>query len=89
MYEALIENRKFQEIAKRHRVSIGTVSVLISKAKRKPNFMSELFDKRDLKDKKHEIVKAVLDDMVDRNEFIDSCEYVMKKVNENSVYTIK
>ena len=88
MYEALIENRKFQEIAKRHRVSIGTVSVLVSKAKRKPNFMSEVFHKRDLKDEKFEAVKAVLDDMVLKNEFIDSCEYVMKRVNENTEYTV-
>ena len=51
--------------------------------------MQELFHKRDLKDEKFEAVKAVLDDMVQKNEFIDSCEYVTKRVNENSGSTIQ
>ena len=89
VYEALVENRKFKDIAKRHQISLGTVSVLVAKAKNKPNFMSDLFDKRDLKEKKVEQVKAVVENMVDRNEFIDSCESVTKKVNENFPYTLQ
>ena len=33
VYEALVECRKFKEIAKRHKVSIGVVSVLVAKVK--------------------------------------------------------
>ena len=82
VYEALVENRKYKEIAKRHRVTIGTVSVLVSKAKRKPKFMSEIFDKRDLKEEKFEAIKAVVEDMALRDEFIDSIQSVTNKVNE-------
>ena len=84
VYQALVEYRKFKEIAKIHQVTINTVSALVSKAKKKPNFISELLDKRDLKEKRFEEVKSVMEELTDRNEFIDSCDSVMKKVNEKS-----
>ena len=47
--------------------------MLISKAKRKPKFVKELFVKDDIKEQKQNDVDEVLKDMTDKDVFIDSC----------------
>ena len=45
--------------------------------------MKELITKEENKEKKFNRVKEVVEAMVDRNEFIDSCDSVTKLVNQN------
>ena len=52
------------------------ISILVSKAKSKPKFISELFSKRYLKESKRELVQEVVEGMRDKNVFIDSCKMV-------------
>ena len=46
-----------KDIAKKHRVSQSTVNMLVVKAKKKPKFIAELFDKENLKKSKFDEVK--------------------------------
>ena len=71
-----------KDIAKAHRVSVTTVSMLVSKAKRKPKFIQELFVKEDIQRFKQGKVESVVRDMVENNEFIDSCKTVTAKVQQ-------
>ena len=76
-----------KDIAKEHRISQSLVRVLKSKAKRKPKFIKELFTRDDIKEQKLDDVDEVLKDMTAKDVFIDSCQSVMKKVNENAVHS--
>ena len=49
VHQALVQNMMTKDIAKMHRVSQSTVTMLISKAKRKPKFVKELFTRDDIK----------------------------------------
>ena len=75
-----------KDIAKEHRISQSLVRVIISKAKRKPKFIKELFSNDDIKEQKLNNVDKVIKEMTDKDVFIDSCQSVMKKVNENSMH---
>ena len=63
----------FKDVAKEYRVSVATVGVLVSKAKRKPQFIKELFHKNDLWEVKTALVEDVVNEMNVNNKFIDSC----------------
>ena len=76
VYKAVVEQAKFQQIAKEFRVKTTLISILVSKAKTKPKFISELFSKRTLKESKRELVQEVVEEMRDNNVFIDSCKMV-------------
>ena len=76
VYKAVVEQAKFQQIAKEFRVKTTLISILVSKAKSKPKFISELFSRRDLKESKRELVQEVVEEMRDNNVFIDSCKMV-------------
>ena len=52
-----------KDIAKVHRVTQSTVTKLISKAKRKPKFVEELFAIDNIKEQKQDVVDEVLRDM--------------------------
>ena len=56
------------------------ISILVSKAKKKPKFISELFSNRDLKESKKNMVQEVVEEMRDNNVFIDSCKMVTEQV---------
>ena len=71
-----------KDIAKEFRASVGTINGLVSKAKRNPKFISELFSKQDLKEKKSDIVEKVVTEMIENDEFIDSSTTVIKKAND-------
>jgi len=76
VYKAVVEQAKFQQIAKEFRLKTTLISILVSKAKSKPKFISELFSRRDLKESKRELVQEVVEEMRDNNVFIDSCKMV-------------
>ena len=48
----------------------------MSKAKKNPKFISELFAKEEMQEKKVEMVKEVVEEMRDNDVFIDSCKMV-------------
>ena len=84
VYQAVVKMRMVKEIAKKHRVSQATVNMLVSKAKKKPDFIKDLVERDEDKEDKFKRVEAAVKEMAEKNEFIDSCEFVMNKVNENS-----
>jgi transposase len=49
--------KQFKDVAKEFRVSIATVSMLVSKARKKPEFIKELFSKQELKQLKYSEVE--------------------------------
>ena len=71
-----------KDIAKVHRVSVATAGMLVSKARRKPKFVQELFVKEDIRRFKRCKVESVVQGMVDGDEFIDSCKTVTTKVQQ-------
>ena len=81
VYQAVVKMKLVKEIAKKHRVSVATVTMLVSKAKRKPHFIEELYARDENREEKFKRVEAVVKEMTKNNEFIDSCEFVMNRVN--------
>ena len=47
--------------------------MLVSKARKNPRFVDELFAKQELKQIKYSEVEEVVSKMIENNEFIDSC----------------
>jgi hypothetical protein len=84
-HQCIVGQRKWADVAKEHRVSVGTVSMLVTKVKRKPQVISELFVLRDLKGQKQNIVEGVVDSLTRSNAFIDSCTSVVDKVKRVDV----
>ena len=60
VHDVLIKYRMVKDVAKEHRVSVATVNMLVSKVRKKPELISELFDKRDVKCQKKEIIEGVV-----------------------------
>ena len=80
VHESIVGLMMHKDIAKVHRVSVATVGMLVSKAKRKPKFIQELFIKEDIQRFKQDKVESVVQGMVEANEFIDSFKTVATKV---------
>ena len=71
-----------KNVAKEYRVTIGVVNMLVSRSKKKPQLISELFDKRNLKEQKQIIVEDKVNDLVKSQAFIDSCKMVQDKIRD-------
>ena len=71
-----------KDVAKDFRVSIGTVNMLVSRTRKKPELISELFDKRDLREQKQKVVEDEVNSLVESHAFIDSCKMVQDKMKE-------
>jgi hypothetical protein len=82
IHSAVIKLMKYKDIAKQFRVTVATVGMLVSKARKKPKFMDELFAKQDLRQLKTSRVQQVVNDMTSNDAFIDSCKCVVAKTNE-------
>ena len=76
VYNSLVEKQMHNHIAKEHRISIGTVSRLVCKAKRKKEFYSELLAMQSDIDEKHSSIKEAIQSMVDHHVFLDSVESI-------------
>ena len=72
VYNSLVEKQMHNHIAKEHRISIGTVSRLVSKAKRKKGFYSELLARQSDIEEKHSSIKEAIESMVSKHVFLDS-----------------
>ena len=77
--------RKYQDISKEYRASKATVSMLVVKAKRNPKFISELFDKEILKDRKRDRIEEVINQMDSADTFIDSSRTVIKQIEKDQL----
>ena len=82
VYAILIEYQEVKYVAKQYRVSPATVNQLVQKAKKKPEFVSELFSRTDMKNTKNDRVEAVVQKLIDEDVFIDSTKMVVEKVRE-------
>ena len=80
VHAVVVKLKKVKDVAKEYRVTVSTVGVLVSKAKRKPQFIKELFAKQDLREVKRALVEEVVKEMVDKNVFIDSCQAIIAKI---------
>ena len=76
VHSAIVEQKKYKDIAKEYRITIPLISIYVSKAKKNPKFISELFAKEEMQEKKVEMVKEVVEEMRDNDVFIDSCKMV-------------
>jgi len=76
VYNSLVEKQMHNHIAKEHRISIGTVSRLVCKAKRKKGFYSELLARQSDIEEKHSSIKEVIESMVSQHVFLDSVESI-------------
>ena len=59
--------------------------MLVVKAKRNPDFISELFDKEILKDRKRDRIEAVVNQMDTADSFIDSSRTVIKQIEKDQL----
>jgi hypothetical protein len=80
VHAVVVNLKKVKDVAKEYRVTVSTVGVLVHKANRKPKFIEELFAKQDLFEVKRVLVEEVVNDMVDKNVFIDSCQAIIAKI---------
>ena len=80
VHSAIVEQKKYKDIAKEFRTTIPLISIYVSKAKKNQKFISELFAKEEIQEKKVEMVKEVVEEMRDNDVFIDSCKMVTKEV---------
>ena len=82
IHDVLVQHTNVNIVAKRYRISYSAVKSLISKAKKNPTFISEIFAKPTIKDLKYEIISKVVNELISRDAFIDSCEHVLQKIYE-------
>jgi len=60
VYEALIEKHPYSFISKKHNVRVQSISLYVSKAKRNPKFLKELYSKEQThQDDSDEVVQYV------------------------------
>ena len=72
-----------KDVAKQFRVSVITVGQLIIKARKKPKFIDELFAKETMKQQKYDIIKDVVEEMNEKDHFIDSASSVIKHIKQD------
>ena len=58
VYSVLIKFKQVKDIAKEFRVSTATVTMLVSKARKRPHFIDELYDKRDQKELRYQEIES-------------------------------
>lgn len=69
-------------VAQEYRITLNTIRILVAKAKRKPKMLEELLSMQHLKQRKTELIEKVVDELVIKDAFIDSCDFVLKEVNK-------
>ena len=53
----LVEFKLVKEVAKEHNVRASKVNSLVQKARKKPKFIKEIFQERDNKEQRSELIK--------------------------------
>jgi hypothetical protein len=62
-------------------VAYSTVKSLISKAKKNPDFVAEIYSKPNMATLKYDIVSKVVNQLISKDTFIDNCDQVLELVN--------
>ena len=88
VHDAIVKQLLWKDIAKEHRVSISVIAQLISKAKKKPEFIREIHLKQDKAAAKEAAISKVVDKLVTDDAFIDNCQQVSLLVNAQSGLTV-
>ena len=74
--KVLVSFESHKDVARAYRVSTYVVNHLISKVQRNPLLLSELLDKKLLKESKRKAVSQVVEDLNQRNVIIDKSAQV-------------
>ena len=72
-----------KDVAKEYRSTVTTVGLLVSKARKNPKFIEELFTKEHIRQQKFDIISTVVEEMNQKDQFIDSSKSVIKQVEAN------
>ena len=83
VHAVLVDFKMVKDVAKQYRVSTITVGQLIIKARKKPKFIGELFAKESIKQQKYDIIEDVVQELNEKDHFIDSASSVIKQVVQN------
>jgi len=89
VYQSLVEKHMHNHIAREHRISIGTVSRLVCKAKRKKEFYSELLARQSDVADKHSRIKEAIESMVSQHVFLDSVESIHDTIQTQHQLKVK
>ncbi len=76
VHKVLIGFELLKDVAKEYHVSPTVVSLLVTKVKKNPNHFRELLNKQEEWCSKLDKARSVVQDMVSKNEFIDSTAQV-------------
>ena len=84
IHSAVVEQLPWKIISKEHRVSLPTISILVSKSKKNPKFLEEIHSKENEWNSKIASIDAVLDELIEKDSFIDSAQAVIEKLASTS-----
>ena len=84
LHSILIKHEFQADVARRHQVRPVTVSVLVNKAKRRPEFLRELYAKSEEQARAREAVSRAVLQLNDRDTSISSAAQLVRTVRERS-----
>ena len=61
-------------------MAYSSVNKLVSKARKNPKFVAEIFDKPDMETLKYDIISKFVNELITQDAFIDSCDQVLEKI---------
>jgi len=89
VHKVLIGFELLKDVAKEYHVSQTVVSLLVKKVKTNPNYFRELLARQDEWSSKLDRARSVIEDMVSKNEFIDSAAQVQKLILNKTTLDLK
>ena len=82
VHQVLVEHEMVADVAKEHRVSVQVVQVLVNKASKHKDYLSEQITARQVSQLKRQIIADLVAQMVEEDDFIDSVASVRDAVEE-------
>ena len=80
IHQVVVEHRKVSMVAKEYRVTSSAVKMVVAKACKKPEYVPQLFCKQDAQQENAALIEQVIEGLIARDTFIDSCDQVLKLV---------
>ena len=80
-HRVIIEFEKQTEVAKEYRVTSQVVASIIHKAKKNKNFLKELLDAADMKERQRHTIQETVSSLNHSRSIIDSAKDIVSKVN--------
>ena len=65
-------------MAREYRTSVSNVCRIVSKARQNPEFLAEILFENQRKDSLREVIGDIIEDLSEKEEFLDSVESVQK-----------